>query len=105
MIARFTIISVFSGQLMAIFGHTSEVKGHVYRVINGQRYKFPVFTGKIMHVHTCAHSAVCVPGPFSSPQRAWIQDWYVCACAHAYVHVRVRARVRICNQSTLRRPV
>ena len=29
--------------------HTAEVKSYVHGVINGQKYEFPVFTGKIMH--------------------------------------------------------
>ena len=29
-----------------------EVKGHVYGEINGQKYKFPVFTAKITHAHS-----------------------------------------------------
>ena len=45
MIARFVITGVNLGNFM----HTAEVKGYVYRVINGQKYEFPVFTGKIMH--------------------------------------------------------
>ena len=37
---------------MAEFRLMVEVKGHVYREINGQKYEFPLFTGKKTHAHT-----------------------------------------------------
>ena len=40
---------------------TVEVKGHVYREINRQKYEFPVFTGKIMHAHTVCTRPFLLP--------------------------------------------
>ena len=44
------------------FRVTAEVKGHVYGVINGQIYEFPVFTEKIMHAQTvCTRPFLLLP--------------------------------------------
>ena len=48
-IARFVIISILSKELgvnLGDFIHTAEVKGYVYRIINGQKYEFPALLGK-----------------------------------------------------------
>ena len=54
MIARFVTTSVLSKEPWSTFRHTSEVKGHVYGVLNGQKYEFLAFAGKLDNA--CAHS-------------------------------------------------
>ena len=46
---------------LANFRLTVEVKGHVYKEISGQKYEFPVFTGKITHTHTVCTTPFFLP--------------------------------------------
>ena len=61
MIAKFVTTGVF--RLKRCQQTILEVKVHIYGQINGQKYKFPAFTGK---KRMCTQ---CVPGPFSSPSK------------------------------------
>ena len=43
------------------FRLTIEVKGHAYRELNRQKYEFPMFAGKIAHVHTVCTKPFLLP--------------------------------------------
>ena len=61
--------------------HTAEVKGYVYGVINRQKYKFPVFIGKITHAQTVCTRPFLLPSKCLGT-RLTRKLWYLCTCMY-----------------------
>ena len=67
-------------RFVPIFRLTVEVKGHVYREINGQKYEFPVFTGNLTHAHSVDQA---ISPPLKGPGDEAITFYGCSACRYA----------------------